>query len=269
MAVEDEFRSLVSKSQQKAVSNLIPRLTELFSTPARFEVNTKVDRIEVPNPFLSILASSTQAWFSESISASDVGGGFINRFTIFPGHSDKLFPFPHRVDDRAWQALVERTQALVEAAAGEYTCNEEACAMYSDFYLRFRRRDESGLAAEVTSRIDAHVMKLALFFAIADESSSIDGDAMSRAIALGEYLWRASKVVSVEIGVGPTAKAEGRLLALLAGGPLSTREVLRKLKTSAAQLSRMMQSLAAIGRIRIRELPTMANRSQRILELAN
>jgi len=44
LAVVAEFKASVTKGHQKGVSNLIPRLTELYNTLRRIEVNTKNDR---------------------------------------------------------------------------------------------------------------------------------------------------------------------------------------------------------------------------------
>ena len=87
LVIEDEFRSLLAKGQQKAVSNLIPRLTELYSHLDSFEVNTRTNRIEVKQFFLSMLAASTGSWFTEYMRGSDVSGGFLNRWMVFAGRA--------------------------------------------------------------------------------------------------------------------------------------------------------------------------------------
>lgn len=84
LAIEDELRSLITKGQQKGVANLIPRLTELYNCPDSFEVNTRADRLLIHNPFLSILTSTTESWFQESITDSEILGGFINSICL-PG----------------------------------------------------------------------------------------------------------------------------------------------------------------------------------------
>jgi hypothetical protein len=53
LCVEDELKTLIKKGGQKAVGNLIPKLTELYNCPATFEVNTKNSPILVREPFLA------------------------------------------------------------------------------------------------------------------------------------------------------------------------------------------------------------------------
>jgi hypothetical protein len=57
LCVEDEFKSLITKGGQRAVGNIIPRVTELFNCPGTFEVNTRKDPIIVTEPFLCMLAA--------------------------------------------------------------------------------------------------------------------------------------------------------------------------------------------------------------------
>ena len=106
LCVEDEFRSLVTKSGQRAVANLIPKVTELFNCPRAFEVNTKSNPIVVQNPFLCMLAASTRAWFEDSLTSRDVSGGFLNRWLLFEGEADRVLPSPPSPDKSAWEDLI-------------------------------------------------------------------------------------------------------------------------------------------------------------------
>src|SRR5580704_1559265 len=93
VVIEDELKSLLRKAQQKGVSNLIPRLTELYNCGPSFEVNTKTDKAIIKNPFACIVSASTPVWFAESIGESEISGGFLNRWTMFAGKIERLIPF--------------------------------------------------------------------------------------------------------------------------------------------------------------------------------
>src|SRR5205085_145293 len=114
----DELRSLITKGQQKGVANLIPRLVELYNCPDSFEVNTRADRVLIPTPFLSIITSTTESWFQESISDSEVLGGFVNRWCFFKGEADKLIPLPQPPCRAEWDRLVESVATVVANARG-------------------------------------------------------------------------------------------------------------------------------------------------------
>ncbi len=266
LAIEDEFRSLATKAQQKAVGNLIPRLAELFNCSGSFEVNTRTDRILVLNPFVSVIASSTDSWFTESVISSDVSGGFLNRWCIFPGESTKLIPFPEPVDRDAWATLIERTAQTIGQAKGQYSPSEEAKELYVEFYTEFRARPLEGLAADATARIDLHAMKFGLLYAVLADHKRIEREDMGRGILLATFILEAVCSVSGTIGLSRMGKWEQRLLQLFTAGPMSTREVMRKLRITATELTRASRALEEVGSISSSRKTTAAGRNRTILE---
>ena len=162
LSVEDEFRSLVTKSGQRAVANLIPKVTELFNCPGTFEVNTKSNRLVVQNPFLCMLAASTRAWFEESLTPRDVSGGFLNRWLLFEGEAERVLPSPPPPDQHGWEDLVFDVSIAIEEADGQYQFTPEADGYYADFYRATRQDFES----DATSRTHLHARKLGLVYAI-------------------------------------------------------------------------------------------------------
>jgi hypothetical protein len=118
LGIEDEFRSLITKGGQRAVANLIPKITGLFNSPRAFEVNTKNNPILVRNPFLCLLAASTRAWFEQSLTQRDVSGGFLNRWLLFEGQAEKELPTPPPVEQRPWENLVLEVADAFRTASG-------------------------------------------------------------------------------------------------------------------------------------------------------
>jgi hypothetical protein len=53
LIIEDEFRSLMTKAQQKGVSNLVPKLTELYNGGEKFEVPTRTNLSVWRSPWLA------------------------------------------------------------------------------------------------------------------------------------------------------------------------------------------------------------------------
>jgi hypothetical protein len=122
VVIEDELKSLLRKAQKKGVSNLIPRLTELYNCGRSFEVNTKMEKAIIKNPFACIVSASTPAWFAESIGESEISGGFLNRWTMFSGKTETLIPFPTKPDAATWERITEDLTCAVQQARGDYLC---------------------------------------------------------------------------------------------------------------------------------------------------
>ena len=80
-------------------SGIIPALTDLYDSPAKWQYHTRSrGREELTNVTLSMLAASTKDWLKTSIPASAVGGGFTSRIVFVVGVNPSklvLFPDPH------------------------------------------------------------------------------------------------------------------------------------------------------------------------------
>ena len=268
VAVEDELKSLLRKAQQKGVSNLIPRLTELFNCGPSFEVNTKADKTIIKNPFACIVSASTPAWFAESIGESEISGGFLNRWTMFSGKTDKLIPFPESPDAATWERIVEELTCVVRQARGDYLLSQEARELFGDFFRTLRSAcKEEGLRTEATARTDLHAIKFALLFAVLDRKRRIEVDDVSRGIALAAFNMDVAVSVIGSAGLSRMGAREQRLMAALKTGRLSTREAMKSLHISADELNQVSRSLERLGLIEIVTETTSAGRRRVFLEV--
>ena len=110
----DEMKSLFGTARRQITSTIIPRLTEAYNCPPALEVNTKHAPIQAHHPVVSILAASTGEWLSDSVTQSDVSGGFINRFAYFLYEytEPKAEPQdPHFEPLKQWYNVLDRTRS--------------------------------------------------------------------------------------------------------------------------------------------------------------
>jgi hypothetical protein len=245
LSVEDEFRSLVTKSGQKAVSNIIPKLTELFNCPPSFEVNTRKAPINVPEPFLCMLTATTQAWFEESLTGTDVSGGFLNRWLLFEGAPGELLPFPPAIDTRAWEDLVQDICIAIHKAEGLFRFSVEA----KDKYVRFYHTAHGRYLSEATSRVDFHAKKLALLYAILAGHQKIELDDIESGIAVAEYCATVVEPLAAGLDISPQKRLEDRILSHLREGSVRMRDGYRKLHVAAKDYSIAIRSLVEVGQV--------------------
>jgi hypothetical protein len=248
LAIEDELRSLITKGQQKGVANLIPRLTELYNCPDSFEVNTRADRILIPNPFLSIITSTTESWFQESITDSEILGGFLNRWCFFKGETDKLIPIPEPPNEPEWVRLVESVAAVVLQSRGLYVLSADAREEFTQFYYQFRKRPKNGLVKEATARTPVHAIKLATLQAVLENHERIEAVDIKWGISVAEHCGSVVEELVSHLSSSRLGAKEQRLLSLLKKeGRLSTRELLRRLACSADELDRIVRPMSRLG----------------------
>lgn len=245
LCIEDEFRSLVTKGGQRAVANILPKLTELFNCPEAFEVNTKNNPIRVVSPFLAMLSASTPAWFEKSLSKSDVGGGFLNRWQLFYGRGGKLLAFPPEVNQTEWDELMIDIGVALEGATGLVTFSLAAQEMYTGFYTEIRTQSTS----EATARMDLHAKKIALLYAVLDSRREIGLDDVTHACAVAKYCGEVVGPLAERLEVTPQMKVEERLLESLVPGPITPREAYRKLHITAADFRRTVAPLVAVSQV--------------------
>jgi Protein of unknown function (DUF3987)/CHC2 zinc finger len=271
-AIEDEFRSLLKKGQQKGVANMIPRLTELYNHLPAFEVNTRADRICVNGFFLSLAAASTPAWFADSLTDLDIGGGFLNRWCVFTGQAERPIPRPAPVDRERWKKLVSKLARRVSTAAraggGQRVMSAEAGRSYDEFYRRDWRRAQTNPHAEVSARTGLHALKFALIYSVLEEHLQIEADDIERGVALANYCGACMESLAERVGESRHARLERKIAEELRAGPATAAQLLRKFRVSADDLNRAIRALEYGGLIQLDREGGTGGRPRLVLRLA-
>jgi hypothetical protein len=120
-----------------------------------------------------------------------MANGYGNRHLWVCADRSKLLPDGGQVDAGAWEAL---RQELVEAlafarSAGEVTRDEEARALWHEVYGPLSE-GRPGLAGALLARAEAHVMRLAMIYALLARSPLIRAEHLMAAVALWDYVER-------------------------------------------------------------------------------
>jgi hypothetical protein len=273
LAVEDEFRSLIAKGKQKSVSNIVPRLTELYNLGPTFEVNTRANSIKVEQFFLSILSASTPEWFVDSLTDLDVQGGFLNRWCLFSGTPVGRIHFPLPPDRENWERIAATVAESIREAArsggGKRMFSPDAMQLHKRFY-----EDEipalgyQGLAAEATSRIDLHARKFALVFSVLERHHRVEAEDLTRGIAVAKYCAETAANITSRLGTTRAARSDDKLIQLLRReGPQNATQAMRTLRISAEELQRTARSLEQAGVVEVFKGESNGGRQPVILRL--
>jgi hypothetical protein len=269
-----ELLSLFAKASQQSLSNIIPGLTEFYDM--KDIVNPPVHQKDVKpakEPFLSIMAGTTQDWLQKALTERDIYGGFANRWLFFFGLPKEPMPNPPKMDQNKRTKLVIDLNQLREWAVGvpngEITMSVEANTLFEDYYREYYRRcQQPGLIPTLIVRIQDFIWKIALLYAVDNMSNTISREHLEAAIAVGKYLEASVAEVFAGFGTSNGKAQETRLLDFLKAenGPVPERDVYRRLKLSAKELESLIMPLVKIGVIKNSYMHTGKGRQIRTYE---
>ena len=138
-------------------------------------------------PMLSILADTTCANLSVSLSQADRNNGFANRFLWVYIYRTKYLPDGGEQID--WSAEAEQLREALEFARGvkRVFMDKPAHDRWHRTVYRKLELEIPGLVGSLTSRASAHTTRLAMLYALLDKSDQIRLEHLKAAEALWQY----------------------------------------------------------------------------------
>src|SRR5262249_47697026 len=147
----------------------------------------------------------------------DQANGFANRILWICCRRSKLLPFGGKVDkadlDRLQKKLGRVAPKAKETTAVNWT--REAMGLGEHSYPRLTSQ-RPGTLGVVPSRAEAHVLRLALLYALMDGSSRIEVEHLRAALALWDYAERSAAYI---FGGGTGRNDADRILSALRDAP--------------------------------------------------
>ena len=149
---------------------------------------TKGHPISATGAHLSLIGHVTSQELRRELKATDLANGFVNRFLVLLVRRSQLLPDGGRLDPAVRADLVDRFTRTAEHARTitdvirTEAAREHWRAIYPDL-----TRGRAGLIGAIANRAPAHVMRLALLYALADAHDTIDVQHQAAALALWRY----------------------------------------------------------------------------------
>jgi hypothetical protein len=138
-------------------------------------------------PMLSIVADTTNADLSVSLSQADRNNGFANRYLWPYVYRTKLLPFGGEQLD--WTAEAEQLRGVLDFARGVHRVfmDKQTKDRWERTVYPRLERDVPGLVGALTSRASAHTIRLAMLYALFDKSDHIRLEHLEAAEAMWQY----------------------------------------------------------------------------------
>lgn len=272
-----ELLSLFAKASQQSLSNIIPGLTEFYDM--KDVINPPVHQKDVKparEPFLSIMAGTTQDWLQKALTERDVYGGFANRWLYFYGLPKEPMPNPPKVDQALRNNLINELNQIRDwtdkVPNGEIMISSEANILFDNYYRDYYRHcQQPGLIPTLIVRIQDFIWKIAVLYAADTMTETISADHLEAAIAVGNYLEASVAEVFASFGTSNGKAQETKLLDFLKaeGRPVPEREVYRRLSMSAKDLESTVTPLIKMGIVHNNYIRGANGRRVRVYETIN
>jgi hypothetical protein len=254
--VQDK-RLLVFEAEFAGVLKQTERLGNTLSTVVRQAWDTGNLRTLVKNnparasgAHISLVGHITSEELCRYLSETEVANGFGNRFLWACVERSKVLPHGGTPDPEALAGVRQRLAGAVAfARASDLVARDEAADdLWCEVYAVLSE-GRPGLTGALLARAEAHVMRLALIYALLDRSASIEAEHLLAALAVWRYVEDSVRHVFGDRLGDPLADELLQLLRGASGG--LTRTDLRNLLGRHQSADRMDHALGLLLKHRL------------------
>jgi len=251
LVLEAEFASVLKMTAREA-STLSPVLRNAWDGKT-LQTLTKNSPARASGAHVSIVGHITADELVRLLTGTEAANGFLNRFLLFAVRRSKLLPEGGNFEGIDWAPILSRLSTAVEGGrrAGRLGFDETARRRWWEIYPALSE-PSPGLAGAVTARAEAHVVRLALLYALLDGAGQIGPTHLEAAVALWGYAAASARWTFGDSLGDPLADEICR--AVLEAPAGLTRSELRDLfsrNRSSKDIGHALQRLVAAGRVSV------------------
>jgi hypothetical protein len=182
----EEFASALAVMERPG-NILSPVIRDAWG-PGFLQTMTKNSPTRATGSHISIVGHVTEQELRSALTRVEMGNGFANRFLFVKVRRSKFLPHGGGLSDQAIAELGAATKVAIESAQkiGRVRMTDEAAKAWELIYPQLSA-DRPGLLGAVTGRAEAQVIRLALVYALLDNTDKIDVAHLKAGIAIWEY----------------------------------------------------------------------------------
>ena len=191
LVIEPEFASVL-KSTSRELSTLSPTLRSAWDGRP-LALLTRTAPARATNAHVSIIGHITQTELRRHTTTVEIANGFLNRFVFAAVRRVRLLPEGGDPDPLNGSGLPRYLKTVLAHAqtAGQLTLAPDARELWWQLYPQLTQPGD-GLAGHLTARAEAHVIRLALIYALLDGHKTIQPEHLGAAVALWDYAARSA-----------------------------------------------------------------------------
>ena len=172
MVVESEFASILSVSSRDG--NTLSEVIRNAWDSGDIQTLTKNNPTRATGAHISIIGHITETELNAKLGSNAIANGFGNRFLVVCAKRSKLLPDGGCLADDDFETLARQVAAAIDTArkTSRVTRSTEARALWHEVYPALTS-DRTGNFGSITSRAEAHVLRLSILYALMDGQSEI------------------------------------------------------------------------------------------------
>jgi hypothetical protein len=256
LVIEPEFASVL-KASAREISTLSPTLRSGWDGRP-LAILTRTAPARATHAHIALIGHITQHELRRHTSTIELTNGYLNRILIIACRRQRLLPEGGHPDPLASTGLTQLLAATLKHAqtAGQIRLDEDARERWRDAYHQLAR-PLPGVLGQITARAEAHTIRLALIYALADGKKRISPQHLDAALALHDYAARSAGWAMNGATGEPLAEQIHAALTVNPAG-LTRSQISDTLKHNqpAGQIDHALRALQATGRATVTQLAT-------------
>jgi hypothetical protein len=192
LVLEPEFVSVL-KSAAREISTLSPTLRSAWDGRP-LQLLTRAAPARSTDAHISLIGHITQAELRRHLTQVELANGLANRFLLCACRRTRLLPEGGHSDALHGTGLTRLLGGAIQhaRAAGRLRLDEQARELWRHAYTQFATAQHAGIASALCARSEAHTIRLALLYALADGEQTIKAEHLQAALALWDYTARSA-----------------------------------------------------------------------------
>jgi hypothetical protein len=264
MIVTEEFAGAL-RVMERAGNTLSPVLRDAWGT-SKLQTLTKNSPIKATDTHVSIIGHVTDDELRMVLTRIEMANGFANRFLFARVKRSKLLPHGGSLDFATLQELGEKVADRLRQARtlGRITMTDAAAEAWEKNYPALSC-DRPGLLGAVLGRAEAQVIRIALIYALLDNTEQVDLPHLGAALAVWAFCEDSAAQIWGDM-IGDDV-ADAILAALktagLAGLGRTEMSNLFSRHVPSARITMVLETLQRAGKVERVPGPTVGHGEQR------
>jgi hypothetical protein len=194
LVVEPELASALRVMRRE--TNILAQILRAAWDTGNLRTLVRHSPVRASGAHVSLIGHITKPELLSTIDETEHYGGTANRILWLAVKRSKSLPYGGRLSQVDFAPLLRRLKAVVEFGrqGGEFLRDREADRMWETVYDSLSE-GRPGLVGAATSRGEAQVMRLALLYALLDESGQVRAKHLLAGLALWDYAERSAQFI--------------------------------------------------------------------------
>ena len=192
LVIEPEFASVL-KAANREISTLSPTLRSAWDGRP-LAILTRTAPARATSAHVAVIGHITQHELRRHITTVELANGYLNRILLIACRRQQLLPDGGDHHPLTGTGLDRLLAAALKQArdAGQIRLDGPAREQWHHTYRQLANQPSDGIVDQITARAEAHIIRLALLYALSDGAKQIGPAHLTAAVALHDYAARSA-----------------------------------------------------------------------------